>query len=122
MTGRLRQRATAVVVRRGKVLLLSDDAGWFMMPGGRIESGERPKDAAIRELREETGLAATRVTYLCEWENSINKHHVFVVEADGEVEMTPEISSYRWLDRRARVPGQAHSHVEAILAMLENLG
>lgn len=28
---------------------------------GRIEPGERPEDAALRELREETGLTATRL-------------------------------------------------------------
>ncbi|GJG85187.1 hypothetical protein tb265_03680 [Gemmatimonadetes bacterium T265] len=28
---------------------------------GRIEPGERPEDAALRELHEETGLAATRL-------------------------------------------------------------
>lgn len=28
---------------------------------GRIEDGERPEEAAVRELREETGLAATRL-------------------------------------------------------------
>ena len=122
MTHRLRQRATAVVVRQGEVLLVSDNAGWFMLPGGRIEPGERPEEAAIRELHEETRLTATRAEYLCEWESSVNRHHVFLVEATGQIEITPEISGYRWLDRRAQVPGPAHSHVEAILTMLADLG
>ena len=93
-----------------------------MLPGGRIEPRELPREAAIRELHEETGLTATRAEHLCEWDSSVNRHHVFLVEATGKVEMTPEISGYRWLDRRARVPGPAHSHVAAILAMLADLG
>ena len=48
MTKRLRPRATAVVVRDDRLLLVSDRAGIFMLPGGGVEPGERPEAAAAR--------------------------------------------------------------------------
>ena len=57
------RRAGAVVVDRGRVLLVSmqppGQPRWWHFPGGGIEPGETPKEAAIRELFEETGLHAT---------------------------------------------------------------
>ena len=50
------------VVRRGEVLLIRKKrglgAGKINGPGGRVEPGETPRDAAVRELHEEVGLVA----------------------------------------------------------------
>ncbi|MAM62396.1 NUDIX hydrolase [Maritimibacter sp. UBA3975] len=54
--------ALAVVVEAGQVLLVRrlnpPDAGLWGYPGGRVEAGEDVATAALRELREETGVEA----------------------------------------------------------------
>lgn len=50
--------ASAIVVgKRGTVLHLHKRLGMWLQPGGHIEPGEMPHEAAVREAREETGLA-----------------------------------------------------------------
>jgi len=45
---------SVLLIRRGTLPRL----GEWSLPGGRIEPGERAVDAALRELREETGVEA----------------------------------------------------------------
>ena len=116
MSGRLRDRATVVVTRDGKVLLVHGPSGIFVMPGGGIDPGEQPIAAAARELQEETGLDAERVEPLFVWESAIHRHHVYRATARCDVEMGPEINEFRWWDGRECLP--KHSHVEAILERL----
>lgn len=59
-----RLAAYAVVLRDGAVLLtrlsarVSREEVWTL-PGGGVDHGEEPRDAVVRELREETGLDVT---------------------------------------------------------------
>jgi 8-oxo-dGTP pyrophosphatase MutT (NUDIX family)/RimJ/RimL family protein N-acetyltransferase len=49
--------ASALVIgTRGVVLHRHKRLGMWLQPGGHIDAGERPHDAALREAREETGL------------------------------------------------------------------
>lgn len=45
-----------IIGRRGVVLHLHKRLGIWLQPGGHIDRGETPWQAALREVREETGL------------------------------------------------------------------
>jgi 8-oxo-dGTP diphosphatase len=65
---RAQQRATLLfVIRDGHVLLIHKKrglgAGNINGPGGRLEPGETPEEAAIRETREEIGVTPTGVEH-----------------------------------------------------------
>ena len=58
-----------VVLQDGKVLLLlrkkPPEAGFWSLPGGRVEFMERVEDAMVRELREELGIDVELESLLC---------------------------------------------------------
>ncbi len=47
----------AIVLHRGRVLLLVNERDEWDLPGGRPEVGEDHRTALVREVREETGLS-----------------------------------------------------------------
>lgn len=59
---RRRSRAVCIVVRGGKILMekvFYSGRYFYTVPGGGIEAGETPEEAAIRELKEECGVDGT---------------------------------------------------------------
>ncbi|NOZ29127.1 MAG: NUDIX domain-containing protein [Chloroflexi bacterium] len=73
--------AGGVVVCGDKVLLLDRPGrGEIRLPKGHVEAGESPVEAALREVREETGYARLRVVrdlglQTVEFDNPYDGHH-----------------------------------------------
>ena len=88
--------ASIAVFRDGRVLLAERAAPpaalRFSLPGGLVEPGERLREAALRELREETGVEARIIAF---------NDHVEVIERDPEGRVAAHfvVTSFvgRWL-------------------------
>lgn len=118
--GSLRPRATAVIIRDGKVLLVKNRGQrHFSLPGGGIRRWETVVSAAVRELYTELRLQAIKVTRLpqCDFTGSTNMHHVCLIEANGEpIPRRLEPSKFIWWDMKESIP--VFRHVRGILSKM----
>lgn len=96
----MRNRSMAMVVRDSKILMIHTyrfGRYIYELPGGGIEAGETPEEAALRELQEECGLVGTIVRPLNVLHRmNGNTEYVFLVDVSKEQEATvgfdPEIA------------------------------
>jgi 8-oxo-dGTP diphosphatase len=134
-SGRFVLSAAVVLWRGGEVLVMKrtggfSPGGWFL-PAGRLEPGERPIDAAARELYEETSIevepASLRLVDVMTYDREGTTAHgiVYNGECDAGTEcvlneehhvakwMTPDAYIGRFLDaERLRGLGVPESAVE----------
>lgn len=102
-----RLSAGVYALRNGKVAFLRRAVGvmvgFWSIPGGRVDVGEDPLTAALRELREESGLVPTGpVEYLCALplqgygEHALRFFYVASCD-DGKITLSHEHSDGAWL-------------------------
>ena len=93
---------------QGKILLIKSHK-WrnkYVVPGGKIELGEKAEETLKREVREETGLNIYAIKFLC-WQEFIfdkafwkKRHFIFLDYAcktkSTQVKLNDEAQSYIW--------------------------
>ena len=115
--GNVPKRVSAVIIDGKKVLLIyriNKSRKYWVFPGGRVEVGETPKNAIIREVKEETNLDVKSLEYTFDYldENHF-AHPVFYCKVGkGKLEFIgPEIKFLtkdnwyepRWIDLKSAI-------------------
>lgn len=89
----MRNRAAAIIVKGSQILLIhrhKSGREYYVLPGGGIENGEKPEEALIREIKEETNFDAKLAKSLGSFRDREkgDEHYFFLVtEFSGEMRL-----------------------------------
>ena len=126
--GVARQVVAALILRDGKMLICQRTKHQPMplkweFPGGKIETGEQPRDALRRELEEEIGIDArigdevARIQHVYRTGNIVELRFFSVPEYHGEIE-NRIFSDVQWVER-AKLP--EYDFLDADLQLVKDL-
>jgi 8-oxo-dGTP diphosphatase len=96
----LRDSAFAIILHSNQVLLVkARDKNNWQLPGGRLESGETPVEALLREVKEETGLTAKIIQMTGKYRREDGTvARVYAAKARGKLAgASLEIVEQRWV-------------------------
>ena len=123
---RQRVAAYAVIVRDERILLsrladrISAQELWTL-PGGGLDHGEDPRDAVIREIREETGLEIEPREFLGHWLEPYDGRIVLCLAwtagTRGQARAADDLVEVRWFapDELPAAPELAFTHYPEVL-------
>ena len=119
----------AIIIKDGKVFATQREygefKGWWEFPGGKIESGECPQEALVREIREELDaeISVWELLETVEWDYT-NFHltmHCFVCSLTSESLHLNEHEAAVWLTKETLHSVKWLPADEGILTKIETL-
>lgn len=96
------------VVKDGQILLVRrslDDflGGYYELPGGGVDNGETIEQAAMREVKEETGLVPSKAIttfkgfdYTTDKKPHVRQVNLIIEAKPGEVKLSAEHDDFLW--------------------------
>ena len=128
VTGRVRQVVAALILRNGKFLICQRTQHQPMplkweFPGGKIETGEQPRDTLRRELEEEIGIDArigdevARIQHVYRTGSAVELRFFSVPEYKKDIE-NRIFRDVQWVDR-AKLPD--YDFLDADLQLVRDL-
>ena len=109
--------------------VLAHNKNKYGFPGGKLEAGESPEDAVVRETEEELGIKPTHVMYIDTYkaltpEGRGIEMSVFTGEVSGNIQPTNEIAELHWLTYEQMEDSQSlltPMTIEHVMPILKNL-
>ncbi len=88
----------ALCYRNGNFLFLEDRHGRIDLPGGRVIDSEENCEALRREIFEETGLSAHKISHIAEYDLNGFRLYFYFCETDSSVvKLSNEHKGYGWV-------------------------
>ncbi len=101
-------RVRVIIKHNDEVLVVKNwfGSGYWQLPGGGIKAGEKPLQAANREVKEELSIKLKNLELISNeavvyGQHGLIKRNYFVlakIESKPAVKMSSEITDHKWID------------------------